>query len=140
MKLPPNVKMKPSFWNIIPWLTRQTATALYPNIYLPQHIYKDLLKRDPDPYNVALLIHEQTHIKREMEIGWFYFDLKYLFSPTFRVNEEFIAIKEAMKFIKSKELMWNTEKSARYLSGWVYLWPVSYKYAKKTLHDIWKKI
>lgn len=63
MMPPPNVKAKPGVWNIIPWLGHQTTTALYPNSYLPKHYYTDLQKRNPDPYNIARLIHEQTHIQ-----------------------------------------------------------------------------
>ncbi len=140
MKLDSNVKIKPKYWNSIPWISDQTATALYPNIYLPEKTYRDLQKTSPDPYNIARLIHEQTHIKRIKNIGVVKFALKYLLDSKFRISEELIATKEGMKFIKSKKLTWDIEKSARYLSGWLYLWPVSFDYAKNELEKIWKEI
>lgn len=69
MKLDSNVKIKPKYWNLVPWASHQTATALYPNIYLPENTYRDLQKANPDPYNIARLIHEQTHIARFEKIG-----------------------------------------------------------------------
>ncbi len=132
--------MKPKYWNLIPWISEQTATALYPNIYLPEKTYRDLQTANPDPYNVARLIHEQTHIARIKKTGIAKFALSYLFDPKFRISEELIATKEGMKFIKSKKLTWDTDRSAKYLSGWLYLWPVSYSFAKNQLEKIWKKL
>ncbi|KKS45048.1 MAG: hypothetical protein UV10_C0035G0002 [Candidatus Azambacteria bacterium GW2011_GWA1_42_19] len=140
MTLDSNIKVKPKFWNLIPWISEQTATALYPNIYLPEKTYRNLQKTNPDPYNIARLIHEQTHIKRIQKEGVVKFALKYLLDPTYRISEELIATKESMKFIKSKKLIWNIDRSARFLSGWLYLWPDSYKNIKSKLDRIWYEI
>lgn len=71
MKLQSNVKIKKFPWTIIPLLSTHTAHAIYPNIYLPKQVYEDLLSDDPKQKNVSVLIHEQTHIKRQKEMGWF---------------------------------------------------------------------
>lgn len=140
MKLAANIKIKPKYWNLIPWISDQTATALYPNIYLPERTYRDLSSAKPDPYNISRLIHEQTHIVRIKEVGIAKFAMKYLFDPKFRIAEELIATKEGMKFIKSKKLSWDIDRSARYLSSWLYLWPASYNNAKTRLEKIWKEL
>ena len=139
MKLDSNVKIKPKYWNLIPWISEQTATTLYPNIYLPENTYRDLQTANLDPYNVARLIHEQTHITRFKKVGIVRFALKYLFDPTYRISEELIAIKKSMNFIKSKKLNWDIDRSAKFLSGWLYLWPTSYNSAKTKLEKIWNE-
>lgn len=140
MNLESNVKIKTKFWNLIPWISIHTATALYPNIYLPKIIYKNLSTPKPDPYNIAVLIHEQTHIKRFEKVGVVKFILKYIFDKNFRFQEELIATKEAMKFIKSRRLTWDINHSAHSLSSWLYLWPKSYDQAQTKLKNIWEKI
>lgn len=140
MKLDPFIKPKSGFWQYIPWLSTFTANAIYPNIYLPQQVYDDLLKENPEPKNVSVLIHEQTHLKRQKEMGWLIFGLKYLFFPKFRFNEELIAIKESMKYLKKKNITCDTERRARFLSSWIYLWPVSYEYAKEELDKAWESV
>lgn len=94
--------------------------------------------KNPNPYYIATLEHEKRHLEREKEVGFLKFGFKYLFSPKFRFQEELIADKEAMKFLKKKGLTFNIEKSARYLSSWLYLWPVSEEKAKKELTKLWK--
>lgn len=140
MKLPRNVKIKPRFWEFLPWLSNYTAQAIYPNIYFSKGAYKKLSATKPDPIYVAALIHEQTHIKRQKKEGWFRWGLKYVFSGRFRFNEELEAIKPAMKHLKEKKVRFDIDKKARILSGWLYFWPVSYKTAKKELEEVWGEI
>ena len=140
MKLPPNVKIKPQFWEFLPWLSRYTAQAIYPNIYFSKEAYKKLCAPKPDPIYIAALIHEQAHITRQKKEGWFKWELKYIFSGKFRFGEEFEAIKPAMKYLKEKKIEFDIDKKAKILSGWLYFWPVSYKTAKKDLERIWRKI
>lgn len=139
MKLADNIKIKPIWWGVIPMLSKYTANAIYPNIYIPKHVYNNLLSDNPKPEFVGVLLHEQEHIKREKEIGVIKFGLKYLFSPKFRFWEELAAIKPQMKYLKSIKQKFDTEKAAGYLSGWLYLWPVSYIEAKEKLDKIWNK-
>lgn len=79
MKLPSNVKIKSFLWNVSPILSKYTANAIYPNIYLPKAFYEELKTKNPDPKKVAILIHEQTHIKRQREMGWFIWGLKNMY-------------------------------------------------------------
>lgn len=137
MILGSNVKVKPEWWGIVPMLSRYTANALGWNIYLPKRIYKNLQTDNPKSEWVAILIHEEEHIKRQKQIGIIKFGLKYLFFPKFRFNEEIEAMKPQMKYLKSKGSTFNTSKAAKFLSGYLYLWPVSYDYAKKILDKTW---
>lgn len=69
MKLASNVKIKGFPWTILPVFSKYTAHAIYPNVYVPKEIYNDLKTNNPNPKNVAILIHEQTHIARQKKMG-----------------------------------------------------------------------
>lgn len=140
MKLFNNIKVKGFPWTILPLFSTYTAHAIYPNVYVPKDIYANLLSGNPDPKNISILIHEQTHIKRQKQMGWFIWGLKYCLSGKFRFEEELAAIKESMKYLKKKNITCDTERSVRFLSGYLYLWCVSYEEAKRKLDDAWKEV
>src|SRR3989304_9546995 len=129
MKLPPNIKPKNFIWNIFPF-SKYTAQAIYPNIYFAKDVYENLKSNRPCPRYIAALKHEQNHIERQKKIGWITWGLKYILFPKFRFNEELEAVKTSMKYLKKEKVIFDTKKSAKYLSGWLYLWCVSYKKAK----------
>lgn len=124
----------------IPWLNNNTAQALYPNVYLPQKVYNDLKRPKPDPKFIAVLAHEQKHLERQKEVGSFKWGMRYSFCPKFRFNEELIATKAQMKVFKKFKKNFEIEKNARYLSGWLYWWMVSYEVAKGKLEKVWGEI
>jgi len=136
MKLPKNLKIKKGLWNLFPF-SNFTGQAIYPNIYLPESIYENLKTEKPKLQYIAVLKHEQTHIKRANKQGWIIWNLKYIFYPGFRFNEEIEAIKNSMVFFKKNNITFNTDKSAKRLSSYLYLWCVSYKKAKEKLDEIW---
>lgn len=136
MKLPSNVKSKPFIWNLFPF-SKYTAQAIYPNIYFRREVFENLKSENPNSRYIAVLKHEQTHIERQKKMGWFRWGLSYIFSPKFRFNEELEAIKASMEYLKSRDETFDTDRSARYLSGWLYLWCVSYKKAKTELDKAW---
>ena len=138
MKLPSNVKPKNFVWNLFPF-SRYTAQAIYPNIYFTKTVYEGLKSDKPNLRYIAALKHEQTHIERQKKMGWFKWDLFYVFSPKFRFNEEFESIKSSMRYLKNKNGTFDTNGSAKYLSGWLYLWCVSYKKAKRELDRAWNE-
>jgi len=138
MKLPSNVKKKSWLWNLTP-VRNFAGHAIYPNIYLSKKVYKNLTSTKPKHEYVGVLIHEQTHIKREKEQGWLIFGIKYIFLQNFRFNEEFVAIKEQMKYLKKHKAKFDTDKTAHYLSSYFYLWCCQYETAKKQLDEAWKK-
>lgn len=136
MKLNKNIKPKIGLWKLIPFLAEKTAHGIYPNVYLPQGIYDNLKSKTPNPYNVALLLHEQEHIKRQKEKGVIIWLLKYIFIPKFRFEEELKADISKIKYLKGKRLNFDIEKRAKQLSSWIYLWPVSYNEAKVKLTSL----
>lgn len=111
MKLPWYILKKPSIGNFVPLLGKNIANSIGPFIFLPKHI--------------ALLLHKETHRKRQKQIGLFVFGFKYLFDPKFRFREELIAVKEGMKYLKKNNIPFNFDKNAKFLSSYIYLWPVS---------------
>lgn len=140
MQLGRNVRPKPKWWGIVPFLSKFTANAIWPNVYLPQEVYDNLKSGNPKPKWVAVLKHEEEHLRRENEMGPVIFGLKYLFSGRFRFDEELIAIKAGMKYLESVGETFDTARSAGFLSSWLYLWPVSYKEAKTALDKLWKEV
>lgn len=137
MKLLENVKLKKGIAAHIPWLSNNTAQGIYPNVYLPAMIYDNLKSSKPRIRNLAILAHEQRHVERQVEVGKFKWDWKYTLCPKFKFNEELIATKAEMGVYKKYGKKYGINKSAKYLSGWLYFWPVSYGEAKKRLEKVW---
>lgn len=131
------IRQKTKIWNVIPWISNHTSQAIYPNIYVPKHIYDDLTQIQSKTENVALLEHEKRHIKRQKKIGFFLWMFKYTILPKFRLNEEMLAIKDSMLYLKSKKIKFDIEKQARWLSSWMYLWMISYNKARNKLRKAW---
>lgn len=140
MKLPKNVKVKAFPWTVFPLLSKYTAHAIYPNVYIPHHMYTNLAGPNPNPEYVSVLIHEQTHIKRQKAMGWFIWGFRYCTSSKFRFTEELAAITTSMEYLKKKGIAWNTARSAHFLSSYLYLWCTDYQTAKKKLDDAWNLI
>lgn len=135
-KVPDNIRPKIGLWKIFPYLANKTAHGVYPYVYLPVKIYDDILSTKPNPWNVALLIHEEEHLRRQIDVGPILWLIKYLVSPKFRFTEELAADKPQIQYLKKMNLEFDIDKRARLLSGWLYLWPVSYKIAREELKKI----
>lgn len=134
-----NLKQKNALIEALPWIGRGTCTAIYPNVYLTKAVYLDIQQDNPDPYNVSRIIHEQEHITRMKQHGVAKWYLRYLLSRKFRFEEELAAITPQLAFIKHPRLTFNLERTARSLSGWLYLWATNYDHALKRLIAIWKE-
>ena len=134
------VKRKPFFWQFIPWLSSYTAQAISPNIYVSKEVFENLQSKNPNPRFIAALEHEKKHVERQNKLGFIRFGIKYLFYPGFRFKEELLAIKEGMKYLKQNKLTFNINRSAKFLSSWLYLWMVSYDKAKKELLKAWEEV
>jgi 2-methylisocitrate lyase-like PEP mutase family enzyme len=138
MKLPLNVKPKNFIWNLFPF-SKYTAQAIYPNIYFTKDVYENLKSDKPNPRYIAALKHEQTHIERQKRTGWVKWGFSYVIFPKFRFDEELEALKSSMKYLKERKEDFDTQRSAKFLSGWLYLWCVSYKKAKLELDKAWQE-
>ena len=141
----PNIIAKPQLpqslrkISILEALFTQTAQGIYPYILVPRHIYEDLSSPAPNPYYLALIVHEQTHLDRQSRHGWIKWMVSYAFSATFRFREEIEAIRAQMRYLKRQGLRFPIESTAKLLSGWLYLKPVSYDTALKELHLAWEE-
>lgn len=140
MQMPRNVRMIPRWVEKIPLLNKIGGSAAYPYILLKREFYEDLLSKIPKPKSRYVLIHEQTHIQRAKEMGPILWMLKYGIVPSFRVNEELAADLPAMRYWKSKKLTYDIDRRAKFLSGSLYFWPISFEDAKRRLTRQWNKI
>lgn len=138
--IPHFVKPQPWFFKYLPWLSRQHGANIFHGIYLRKEIYNDLKKQNPNPRNAAVLEHEMTHYRRIKQFGYIKFAIMYFLSGKFRFNEELIANKSAFKILKKNKVKQDLDKKAQILSSWLYLWPVSYKFAKEELEKSWQEV
>ncbi len=137
--LPSNVKRKPQFIEALPWIGKGKSTALYPNIWMCASEYDDLLSPSPNPYNIALLVHEQEHIKRMKQAGPIKWIAKYIVNNSFRFNEELAALRPQFAVLKKHGLDPYLQYRAKRLSGWLYFWPVSIDEALIRLKELWNE-
>lgn len=140
MKLPRYVKPQPQWWNAFPFLRNYSGNTIYPYIYLRKDIYEGLLEKSFFPRGLSVLKHEECHIRQHRKYGVITYRMRYLFSPRFRFQQEIEAYLEMMKVLKANKLPFDIDKIARCLSGWMYLWGVSYPHAKKVLEKVWREI
>ena len=134
-----HVKPQPYVFKLLPFFSKHNGTTIFQTIYLKKEIYDNLRESNPNPRNIAILEHEEFHLKRFKEIGNVEFAVKYLMSGRFRFNEELEANKKAFKILKKSNLSLDLTKKAKALSGWVYLWSVSYDFAIKSLEKAWQE-
>ena len=86
MKLPWYVISKGSLLHHLPLIGKSTAQSLGPIILVPDPIYRNLQTDNPNP--------------KHKEMGVLKFGYKYLSDSKFRFQEELLAVKEAMKYLK----------------------------------------
>lgn len=138
MKIPSYVRPCPFWLTFYNRFSKAKGQVAFNKIYLRKDIYEDLLREKPNPQSVGYLLHEEEHIKRMKKVGWFTWNFKYSFSPSFRFREELAADKARFAYLKKHRVKFDFEKRARGLSGWAYLWCTSYKEAKEELEKIWE--
>ncbi len=130
MELQTHIKTYPTFWQYLPLVNQASGSTLYPYIFVTKHIYENLISSNPDPRYTALIKHEEIHLTRQKQIGVFKFILLYLFSPSFRLNEELLAYKVTFEELQKASLAIDEDTLSKKLSGPLYLWATSYKNAK----------
>jgi hypothetical protein len=127
-------------WNLIPWLSLNTITAISPYVYVPPEVYKNVQSNEPNVHYLAMLAHEFVHIERENAAGILKWMFLYIFSAEFRVEEEIIADKASMVFLANKGLEFDIERRAKMLSSWLYFKPISYEDAKERFEQLWEEV
>ncbi len=139
MKLNPYVK--PMTGPVLEFakLTKAKGFLLLDWIFLRPEIYQDLLMAKPNPQNIGIIIHEETHYKRSKEAGVVKFATRYILSRKGRLEEELAAYGEQMRYLKRQGLDYDLDRVAKNLSSWTYLWCSSYSEAKARLEKIWEQ-
>lgn len=117
----------------------QMCFTIYPNIYLTDDLFAELIMDHPPEWANALLKHEQTHLARQKEMGKILWLFKYLTSGKFRFHEELEAVRVEFNFMKEKGWLYNLDGLAKTYSGKTYFHPVSYGYAEKALAKAWEE-
>lgn len=133
-----NIRQRPALIDRLPGLSQASGTAIYPHVYVGRELYANLVSDEPDQSNVALVLHEQEHIKRIKEAGAFKWYGRYVFSRTFRLEEELEATKSQFVHLKSYGIQADLEHRAKVLSSGLYLWPTNYEHAYMRLAVIWE--
>ncbi|MFA7285902.1 MAG: hypothetical protein WC011_03590 [Candidatus Paceibacterota bacterium] len=133
------IRKIPFWWEYFPFLSIDMARTIYPYIYFPKDIFIDLQSESPKDLNFSILIHEKVHIDRQEKLGILKWNIFYLFSKKFRLNEEIVAILEQMKYMKSKNLSYDFAKKARQFSSSTYLWMIPYERGLDLLNNLWTK-
>jgi hypothetical protein len=134
------IKATPESWKYIPFLLTDIASTVYPNIYLPQEIYNDVLSDNPSPDNLAIVIHEMTHLERQKATSPLWWNLKYIVSKKFRLREELFAIANEMQYRVKNNLDYDIDRKARHFSSSVYGWAATYDDAQVFLGRLWQEI
>ncbi|MFZ5365780.1 MAG: hypothetical protein ACOZBZ_00620 [Patescibacteria group bacterium] len=131
----------------IPWFLgflfnprKRNGMAYGSQIYVSEKVYHDLRTKNPDPFHIAILEHEITHLKGKRQIGKWKYGLKFWLSPKFRLQEELRADRAMMLYLKKRKLSFPIEKRAKKLSSKLYFWMISYPEAKRKLTRIWKTL
>lgn len=132
-----NVRPKPRWLDFLPVVGRGTCHAIYPYIYVSRPIYRNISGTSPDAYAIALLLHEQEHIKRMQKYSVLKWYVQYFCSRAFRLNEELAATEIQLQHIRHEGLTFDLQRRARQLSGSMYLWAGSYKNTLARLQHMW---
>lgn len=135
MDLPSYVLKKPFYFAWLPWFSGPACT-IYPYIYMPKGVYKELVSATPAASALATLAHEQVHWQRQKDMGIVRYGLRYVFGRQFRYQEELLAIRAQIKVLKEHGLDFDMQDRARRLSGAEYAWCVSFSRAMVDLTHI----
>jgi len=119
---------------------KTNAMAYGSKIYVSEKVYNSLKTKNPEPLHIAVLEHEITHLKRKKQIGKLRYSLKFWLSRKFRLQEELMADRAMMLYLKKRNSSFPIEKRARKLSSRLYLWMISYREAKKKLTKMWETL
>ena len=132
-----NLRPRPIFIDKLPGISASSGTAIYPYVYVGRSLYENLTSDEPDHAGIALVLHEQEHLKRIGEAGVFKWYGRYFYSRTFRLDEEIEATKTQFNYLKQNGESVDLDHRAKILSGGVYLWPTNYQHAYALLSAIW---
>jgi hypothetical protein len=123
------IKRKSWLWHLVPLSGRNRfSSTIGATIYLTPKRYDDYHSDSPSVNTLALVAHEQVHVRQYLEDSRFQW--KYVFSRQARLNYEIEAYAEQIKFLlqrhpnRKEEYI---EEKARRLSSMTYLLFMGYE-------------
>lgn len=140
MKLPNNVKPFPRFKSPLNRAENGFVSYSGKTIYLSSQIYNNLLSKNPKPFSVSVLKHEEEHVRQIKRIGAIKLILKNTFSFSSRLQFELEAYKNGFEYLKKHHETIDLDRIARNLSGLKYYYATNYKNAKKLLDKAWEEV
>lgn len=131
-----NIRKKPWWMYIFPWLWGNTGIALYPNFYVSSEMYRNLNSERPTPRSISVALHELEHLKRARIFGVIHYYAAYVFNRRFRFEEEIACKKVEISYLRTHGESLDLTRAARMLSGWLYGWCTSEKEALQRLESL----
>ncbi len=129
-----------SWFSRIPQLDSNVAQAVYPFIFLPPDLYSRIVETpSKDPADLSILIHERVHIDRAREVSPFLYLSRYTSDPSFRLNEELLAIEAQMRYLRSFGVMYDIKEKALQFSDETYGRMLPLEEAESVLSALWEK-
>lgn len=135
MNLPGYIKPYPKIFKYFPISDKGFTTLIFKTIYLNKSIYDDLRQKNPKPLSIAVLKHEENHLKNAS----LFYAIKFALIRDFRVKEELAAYKVMFKHLKKYDQTYDLERVSRTFSGLRMLWAMSYDEAKELVTKAWKE-
>jgi len=133
------VKRKPWYMRLI-YLRRAKGAAQLGKILLKDKYLKEFEENRASFATKTILEHEYAHVMSFRKQGMLKSELIYWFAPKFRFKEELYAIEKEMKVFKKYKRKYKINKTAKWLSGFGYLWCASYENAKRELERVWREV
>lgn len=124
---------------IVPYPSRM-AFAVWPFIFLPLAHFLRFVRGTMTILDHSVLVHERVHLERERQMGVFRFGYKYFFNPTFRLEEELVAIEVQMRFLFAHGEVYDCERKAGQFAGSAYRKVLPYEEALERLQGLWRRV
>lgn len=135
MNLPAYIKPYPKLLRYLPISDKGFTTLVFKTIYLNEPIYNDLKRKSPNPLSIAVLRHEEEHLKKAS----FLYAIKFALIRDFRVKEELVAYKIMFNYLKKHGQTYDLDRVSRTFSGLRMLWAMSYEKAKELIAKTWEE-
>ncbi len=134
------VKPIPFWFRYVPFFGTSLAMTIGARMYLPHHLYTDLMSATPTNESMSVYVHEHTHIARQLEMGPLIWNVWYIVSRRFRLAEELLAIKKEMAYRHTHGIPYNIVRKAKHFSSSTYLWVLPYEASVETLRKQWQEV
>lgn len=128
--------IRPYHWwfRYIPLISKTGFHTLFTDtIYLSKDLYIDSQRDTPNPVTIALIKHQEVHAHGAS----LWKAVRFVCSPTFRLQEEKAAYTAQFHHLKAHHKSWDLERVARQFATIRYLWVMSYTDARKFIQEVW---